>query len=406
MNQKSGQPDAVGLGPSDGSKAASGNPARPRVAAARRVVVKVGSSSLTTPSHRIDPGRVEALVDALAAAQLSGRQIVLVSSGAIAAGLGPLGLTSRPRDLASQQAAASVGQGLLMERYAGHFAAHGLIAGQVLLTVDDTTQHSTYGNVWRTFDRLLEFGAIPVVNENDTVATHEIRFGDNDRLAALVAELVRADALVLLSDVDGLYTAPPGAPDARLVPEVSSFDDLDDLAARSAGRSQSDVGTGGMATKLASARIALGGGIPVVLARGDQVGPALAGEAVGTYFLASADRRPARLAWLAGASRVAGELVLDVGAIRAVTTTAASVLPAGVLAVRGRFEAGDVVRLVDEAGQSYGRGIVNYDADVLPTLLGQGTQELARRLGPRFSRVVVHRDQMVIRSGRPRPPRA
>ncbi|MDR0416588.1 MAG: glutamate 5-kinase [Propionibacteriaceae bacterium] len=380
--------------------------ARPVVAAARRVVVKVGSSSLTTAQHQLDPDRVEALVDALAGVQAAGRQMVLVSSGAIAAGLGPLGLARRPRDLASQQAAASVGQGLLIERYTRRFAAHGLIAGQVLLTVDDTVQHATYGNVWRTFDRLLELGVVPIVNENDTVATHEIRFGDNDRLAALTAELVRADALILLSDVDGFYTAPPTDPAARLIPEVRSLDELDDWAATAVGRSQSDVGTGGMATKLASARIALGGGIPVVLARGDQAGPALAGEAVGTYFHPAAGRRPARLNWLASASRVAGELVLDDGAVRALTQTAASLLPAGLTAVRGQFQAGDVVRLVDQAGRSYGRGLVNYDAAVLPQLFGQGTAELARRFGPRFSRVVVHRDQMVLRHGRPRPPAA
>ncbi|MDR0416179.1 MAG: glutamate 5-kinase [Propionibacteriaceae bacterium] len=387
----------------DAAGGALGPAARPRVAAARRVVVKVGSSSLTAAGH-IDPDRLGALVDALAEAQSAGRQIVLVSSGAIAAGLGPLGLNRRPRDLASQQAAASVGQGLLVERYTRRFAAHGVIVGQVLLTVDDTTQHKTYGNVWRTFDRLLELGAVPIVNENDTVATHEIRFGDNDRLAALVAELVRADALVLLSDVDGLYTAHPDDPAARLVAEVRSLDELDDWAAHAVGRSHSDVGTGGMATKLASARLALGGGIPVVLARGDQARPALAGEAVGTYFHPAAGRRPARLNWLASASRVAGELVLDDGAVQALTTTAASLLPAGLVAVRGQFQAGDVVRLVDQAGRSYGRGVVNYDAEVLPSLFGQGTQALARRFGPRFSRVVVHRDQLVLRHGRPRPP--
>jgi glutamate 5-kinase len=385
--------------PADGTPEAS---ERPQIAGARRLVVKVGSSSLTTPDHRIDPDRVAALVDALAGVQHSGRQVVLVSSGAIAAGLGPLGLAHRPRDLASQQAAASVGQGLLVERYTRRFAAHGLTVGQILLTVDDTTQHSTYGNALRTFDRLLELGVVPIVNENDTVATQEIRFGDNDRLAALVAQLVRADALVVLSDVDGLYTAHPSDPAARLIAEVPSLDALDDLAIETSESGHSDVGTGGMTTKLASARIALSAGIPVVLARGDQAAVALAGEPVGTYFHAAPKRRPARLNWLASASRVVGELVLDPGAVRAVTTTSASLLPAGVVAIHGDFMTGDVVRLVDEAGQSYGRGIVNYDAEVLPTLLGRGTRELAQRLGPQYSRVVVHRDQMVIRRARAR----
>ncbi|MDR1806894.1 MAG: glutamate 5-kinase [Propionibacteriaceae bacterium] len=375
-------------------------PARATIAAAHRVVVKVGSSSLTTPDHRLDPARVNTLVGALAAARAAGREVVLVSSGAIAAGLGPLGLARRPRDLASQQAAASVGQGLLIERYARSFEAHNLTVGQVLLTVDDTTRHGTYGNALRTFDRLLELGVVPIVNENDTVATHEIRFGDNDRLAALVAQLVRADALILLSDVDGLYTAHPDDPAARLIAEVASPEDLDGLTVDTAGRSHSDVGTGGMATKLEAVRIATGAGVPVVLARGDQAAAALAGEPVGTLFHPAAKRRPARLNWLAHASRAAGELVLDAGAVRALTTTAASLLPAGVTAVRGHFQTGDVVRLVAEGGEVVGRGVVNYDAEVLPDLIGHATGDLARTLGPRFARVVVHRDQMVIRRHR------
>ncbi|MDR1078638.1 MAG: glutamate 5-kinase [Propionibacteriaceae bacterium] len=366
---------------------------RQRVARARRVVVKVGSSSLTRPDHRIDPDRLSALVASLAAARRSGREILLVSSGAIAAGLGPLGLRQRPRDLASQQAAASVGQGLLLERYASSFAERGVTVGQVLLTVDDTRRQRSYGNALRTFDRLLELGVVPIVNENDTVATQEIRFGDNDRLAALVAQLVRADVLILLSDVDGLYTMDPRSPGARRIEQVDAIDDLQvDTSARG-----SEVGSGGMTTKLEAARIALTAGIPVVLARADQVEPALAGQAVGTFFPAAAKRRPARLNWLAHASAVAGELVLDAGAVRAVTTTAASLLPAGIVAVRGDFHTGDVVRLVDAEGRTVGRGIVNYDAEVMPELLGHGTRELASRLGPQYEREVVHRDQLVLR---------
>ncbi|MDR1213821.1 MAG: glutamate 5-kinase [Propionibacteriaceae bacterium] len=366
---------------------------RQRVARARRVVVKVGSSSLTRPDHRIDPARLSALVAALAAARRSGREVLLVSSGAIAAGLGPLGLRQRPRDLASQQAAASVGQGLLLERYASLFAEHGVTVGQVLLTVDDTRSQRSYGNALRTFDRLLELGVVPIVNENDTVATQEIRFGDNDRLAALVAQLVRADALVLLSDVDGLYTMDPRSPGARRIEQVDAIEELQvDTSAKG-----SEVGSGGMTTKLEAARIALTAGIPVVLARADQVESALAGQVVGTFFPAAAKRRSARLNWLAHASAVAGELVLDAGAVRAVTTTAASLLPAGIVAVRGDFHTGDVVRLVDAEGRTVGRGIVNYDAEVMPELLGHGTRELASRLGPQYEREVVHRDQLVLR---------
>ena len=199
---------------------------RTAIADAHRVVVKVGSSSLTTPEGGIDPERIERLVDALASLRLAGREVVLVSSGAIAAGLAPLALKSRPRDLATQQAAASVGQGLLMGYYTHLFGARDLGVGQVLLTVDDVTRRGNYKNAYRTFGRLLELGVVPIVNENDTVATHEIRFGDNDRLAALVAHLVHADALVLLSDIDALYTSNPHRPGATRITDVHGDDDL------------------------------------------------------------------------------------------------------------------------------------------------------------------------------------
>src|SRR4249919_1904510 len=214
------------------------------LAGAKRIVVKVGSSSLTTATGGIDDARVDALVDALAAARSRGFEVVLVSSGAIAAGLAPLGFTSRPRDLARQQAAASVGQGLLVHRYTNAFARHGLRVGQVLLTVDDVTRRGHYRNAYRTFAKLLELGVVPIVNENDTVATTEIRFGDNDRLAALVAHLVHADALVLLSDIDGLYDAHPTDPGSSLVTDVATEADLDSVSIGSAGAA--GVGTGGM----------------------------------------------------------------------------------------------------------------------------------------------------------------
>src|SRR3712207_6307674 len=254
---------------------------RGAIAGARRVVVKVGSSSLTTTAGGIDPQRTDMLVQALAAAKAAGREIVLVSSGAIAAGLAPLGLKARPRDLATQQAAASVGQGLLMGYYTQLFAGYGIEVGQVLLTVDDVTRHSHYRNAYRTFGRLLELGVLPIVNENDTVATHEIRFGDNDRLAALVAHLVHADALILLSDVDALYTTKPSLPGAVKITDVRGEGDLAGIDVQSRG---SAVGTGGMITKIEAARIATSAGIPAVLARADRVAEALTGEAVGTQF--------------------------------------------------------------------------------------------------------------------------
>jgi glutamate 5-kinase len=368
---------------------------RQRIARARRIVVKVGSSSLTSVDGGIDPQRIGRIVDALAAARKDGRDVVLVSSGAIAAGMGPLGMRTRPRDLASQQAAASVGQGLLVEQYAALFALQGFTVGQVLLTVDDTTRQGTYRNALRTFDRLLELGIVPVVNENDTVATQEIRFGDNDRLAALVAHLVRADALFLLSDVDALYTAHPAAAGAERIAEVRNIDEL------SADTTQvgSAVGTGGMTTKLEAARIAVGAGIPVVLAAAEQVSEALAGQ-VGTVFHPSGKRRSSRLNWLAHASRPTGELELDEGAVKAITKGKASLLPAGITAVRGAFHAGEPVLLVDPAGAPIARGIVNYDSDVLPALLGRSTKDLARELGIEYEREVIHRDSLVLRKPR------
>lgn len=358
-------------------------------------MVKVGSSSLTSPEGGIDPGRIAVIVEALVGARADGREVVLVSSGAIAAGMGPLGMRSRPRDLASQQAAASVGQGLLVEEYARQFQRHGLAVGQVLLTVDDTTRQGTYRNALRTFDRLLELGVVPVVNENDTVATQEIRFGDNDRLAALVAHLVRADALFLLSDVDALYTAHPSSPGSERILEVTNLDELTaDTSRRGSG-----VGTGGMTTKLEAARIAVGAGIPVVLAGAESVTEALAGV-TGTVFHPAGKRRSSRLNWLAHASQPAGELELDEGAVRAITKGKASLLPAGITAVRGTFHSGEPVLLVDPQGLAVARGIVNYDSDVLPDLLGRSTKDLARDLGAEFEREVVHRDSLVVRKPR------
>ncbi len=364
------------------------------VTGARRVVVKVGSSSLTTAAGGIDPHQVSALVDVLAAARERGSEVVLVSSGAIAAGLSPLGLKRRPRGLAAQQAAASVGQGLLVHRYTEELARHGLIAGQVLLTLDDVTRRAHYRNAHQTFTKLLELGVIPIVNENDTVATTEIRFGDNDRLAALVAHLVHADLLVLLSDVDGLYDGPPHRPGARLIEEVRSEADLEGVSIGTVGAS--GVGTGGMLTKVEAARIATGAGIPVVLTSADHAAAALAGEHVGTLFHATGKRRSTRLLWLRHATDAKGSVVLDAGAVRAVVERRASLLAAGITDVVGGFDAGDPIDLVGPDGAVVARGLVNFDAGELPALLGRSTQDLKRELGAAYEREVVHRDDMVL----------
>ena len=377
---------------------------------ARRVVVKVGSSSLTTDG-RIDEGRIAALAGVLAGRVRCGRQAVLVSSGAIAAGLAPLRLARRPRDLATQQAAASVGQGLLVAVYAAAFARHGIQAGQILLTADDLMRRAHYRNAQRTLNRLLELGVLPVVNENDTVATDEIRFGDNDRLAAQVAHVVRAGALVLLSDVDGLYDFDPRHPGARRISRVGSRADLDGVTlgrppgrealprpgtvtVRTAGSVR--VGTGGMATKVDAALIATEAGIPTVVAGAGQAVAALDGEPVGTYF-APHDRRPAtRQLWLAHAASARGTLTLDEGAVRALVVRRASLLPAGITGVEGSFDAGDPVDLSDPDGHVVARGLVNYDAAEIPALMGRSTRWLAARKGPGYEREVVHRDDLVI----------
>jgi glutamate 5-kinase len=365
---------------------------RQAVAAARRVVVKVGSSSLASADGHLDGDRVDALVAALAALRSEGREVVLVSSGAIAAGLGPLGLARRPRDLATLQAAASVGQGALVHRYAAAFAAHGLRVGQVLLTAEDVVRRAHYLNARRTLDRLLSLGVVPVVNENDAVATAEIRFGDNDRLAALVANLVAADLLVLLSDVDGVYDRDPRLPGATLLPEVT-LAALDGVAA---GGSGSGVGTGGMATKVDAARIAAGSGVHVVVAAASAVAAAARGEGVGTYVPAAGARTGSRLLWLAHASTPAGRLLLDDGAVRAVVERRLSLLPAGVTGAEGEFAAGDPVELVAPDRRVVARGLVNYGSGELPALLGRSTRDLAAELGPAYEREVVHRDDLVL----------
>ena len=389
---------------------------RADIATAARVVVKVGSSSLTTPDGEIDGMRIGALAAALSARRQNGGQVVLVSSGAIASGLVPLGLSKRPRDLATQQAAASVGQGLLIARYTAAFARYGIRTGQVLLSADDLMRRTHYRNAQRTLDRLLELGVLPVVNENDTVATDEIRFGDNDRLAALVAHVTRARALILLSDVDGLYDGDPRRGEAQRITEVRDRADLDGIrlgrglkagqgaqgaqgtqGAQGAQDNQKAQGIGGMATKVEAAMIASAAGIPTVVADAASAATALGGGSAGTYFAAARGRRPAtRLLWLKHAAVAHGSLRLDHGAVEAVVKRRASLLPAGITGVEGTFDAGDPVNLSDENGTVVARGLVNYDAAEIPSLMGRSTRWLASKLGPEYEREVVHRDDMVI----------
>lgn len=365
---------------------------RAQLREARRLVVKIGSSSLSSVAGGLNVERLNALVDLLAGLHKQGRDVVLISSGAIAAGLKPLGLRRRPRDLPHQQAAAAVGQGLLVERYAERFQTHDIVVGQVLLTVEDFTRQMSYENASRTLGALLRMGVVPIINENDTVATHEIRFGDNDRLAALTAQLVHADALLLLSDVDSLYTAHPDDPEAQRVSFVADAEDLQ----VDTSRTGSALGSGGMTTKLQAAQIAASAGIPVVLTSADQASPALAGEAVGTAFAPIDRRRPRRLLWLAYATNAQGRLHIDPGAVDALLERKASLLAAGVTHVEGDFLAGDAVDIVAPDGQVIARGLVSFDAKLLPKMIGKTSHQLAAELGDDFEREIVHRDVLIL----------
>ncbi|WP_336923687.1 glutamate 5-kinase [Aquipuribacter sp. SD81] len=365
-----------------------------RLLAPGTLVVKVGSSSLATATG-VDGVRLDGLVDLLAARRAAGpdRHLVVVTSGAIAAGLPALGMARRPGDLAGLQAAASVGQGRLLARWSSSFERHGMVTGQVLLDLDDLVRRHHYLNARATLARLLQLAAVPVVNENDTVATDEIRFGDNDRLAAFVAHLVQASALVLLTDVDALYDRPPTRPGAR---RLAVVDDPGEVGADLGTGAGSAVGTGGMRTKVDAAAIAADAGVPTYVTATDRFADAVAGADVGTWFRARERVMPARTLWLAHVAVPRGRLVLDDGAVRAVVDRGASLLPAGVRSVTGAFDVGAVVELCDEAGAGVARGIVQYAAAELPRLMGRSTHDLRADLGPGYGREVVHRDDLVV----------
>ena len=367
---------------------------RPELGAGDRLVLKVGTASLVDATGRPDDDRLATLCSGIAELKSSGVDVILVSSGAIAAGLTPLGLSSRPSDIPSLQAAAAVGQGRLLARYARLLGDHDHVAAQLLLTQHDFMHRQQYLNARNTLDRLLSLGAVPIVNENDTVATDEIRFGDNDRLAALVAHLVHADLLVLLSDVDGLYDGQPGKPGTRLIEVVRDASEVEGLDI--AHVSSSKVGTGGMVTKVEAARIATAAGIPVVLTSAANAGIALAGDKVGTRFEPTGRRRPTRLLWLAHASETKGGVHLDEGAVRALTMRKASLLPAGITEVTGSFKAGDPIDVIGPDGTVIARGVVNYDSTELPALLGRSTHEIAAELGEEYEREVIHRDDLML----------
>ena len=371
--------------------------ARRQLGRVRRLVVKVGSGLITTAGAGADAGRIETLAADIAAVT-KGRDVVLVSSGAIVTGMARLGLGARPRSIPDKQAAAAVGQSALMWHYEAAFKRHGVAVGQVLLTAQDISDRARYLNARNTLAALLRFDVLPIVNENDTVAVEEIKVGDNDNLSALVAALIDADLLVLLTDVDGLYTDNPARnPAAEPLDMVEAVTDEITRLVWDDGASGS---VGGMATKLQAAQKAAASGVPMVIANGRQRGilaRILAGETVGTYFAPRADRLAARKRWIAFAVPPQGRLTVDAGASRALTRDRKSLLPSGLVAVDGDFASGEVVAVLDAAdGREFARGLVNFDADELRKIRGAKTQEIEERLGYKSFDEVIHRDNLVI----------
>lgn len=362
-----------------------------------RIVVKIGSSTLAGDDGGIDRDYVDSLVGQLCDVRSAGSAVVLVSSGAILAGMEVLGLDSRPDDMASLQAAAAVGQARLMHLYADAFAARGVPAGQVLLTRHDTGHRESYLHARDTFERLLAMGVVPVVNENDTVAVDEIRIGDNDTLAALVATMVSADLVVLLSDIEGLYDADPRiADEAQLLDRVDEL--TDDLMA-AAGGAGSHVGSGGMATKVEAAKVLMRAGIPMVICDGrreDAVRAAAEGEPVGTFFAGGEGSIGARKLWIALGRKAAGEVTIDDGACEALLKRGKSLLPAGVVAVIGVFKAGDAVVLRDRSGALIGRGLSELSSAELDRIKGMRTSDIEAGHPDIATTEVVHRDRLVI----------
>lgn len=372
------------------------------VRAADTVVVKVGTRVLAREDGSLGDENVAGIADQLAALVREKRKVVLVSSGAVAAGMGRLGWKRRPSDLAELQAAAAVGQSRLIESYNKALAPHGLNAAQVLLTAEDLQHRSRYLNVRNTLLALFRCGAIPIINENDTVAVDELQisFGDNDRLAALVTNLLRAPLLVLLSDVEGLYDRNPADPEARVIPVITSLDEAQrKLVHDPAAGERVQLSRGGMGSKLRAAGIAARAGENVIIARGRRPNvlvEILSGAEVGTLILAEGRTVGSRKRWIGAAAPPRGRLLLDAGATTAVQSQGRSLLAVGVTTVDGNFVKGDVVSLCDAAGVEFARGLVNYSAAQMITIAGQPTDKIAELLGRCPYDEVVHRDNLAV----------
>lgn len=372
---------------------------RERIARARRVVVKIGSALLTDPVNGLARERIRVWCAEISRLLGEQRQILLVSSGAVAEGVARLGLGARPATIHGLQAAAAVGQMGLVEAYEQAFSAHGRRTAMVLLTHDDLADRQRYLNARATLTTLLDFGVIPIINENDTVATDEIRFGDNDTLGALVTNLLEADLLIILTDQKGLHERDPRVDPAA--PVVACADAADPRLDGMIGVGAGQFGRGGMFTKIKAARIAARSGADTVIVGGHEPGVLagiLEGRSLGTLLCASVTPLVARKRWIAGQLKPKGELILDDGAVRAVIHRGVSLLPVGITAVRGTFVRGDVVRCVDARGTLIAQGLVNYSSDEASRLAGVASAEIQGRLGYRLEAELVHRDNLVVMS--------
>lgn len=363
----------------------------------RRVVVKVGSRVLTDENGMLDTAIIRGLCDDMANLMGNGIQVVLVSSGAIAAGRSLLGMTERPRTIPQKQAAAAVGQTQLMRAYEEAFSRHRIVVGQLLLTAEDLASRCRFLNARATIDELLSSGVVPVINENDTVAVDEIKFGDNDNLSALVTNLTEAGLLLILTDIDGFYSSDPKInPEARLISLVHGINrDVE----KAAGGTGSSVGTGGMATKIAAAKKAGKSGVPAIMACGHKKGvisAAVSGEDVGTLFLPAGEGINRRKHWIAYTLRPSGRIMVDRGASMALLEKGTSLLPSGVVGVEGRFERGACVRICEESGGEIARGLADYGSAEIERLAGHRSSDIEELLGYRYGDEVVHRDNLVL----------
>lgn len=365
---------------------------------AKRIVVKVGTSTLTHATGKLNLERIEHLVRQLTDLRYQGKEVVLVSSGAIGAGMGKLNLDKRPKTIPEKQAIAAIGQGILMQLYEKLFSEYGQIVAQLLLTKADMDDRRRFLNARNTLITLLQLGVIPIVNENDTVAVEEIRFGDNDTLAALVGTLVDADLLILLSDIDGLYTADPRKyPEAQLLQVVEAVNDTIENAAGDVG---SKFGSGGMATKISAAKVATNAGIPMIIANGAEdniIRRLIHGEQLGTLFVARELKTHLRKNWIAFGSKVEGVIVVDDGAKEALIAKGKSLLPSGILSVSGGFSSGAVVSITDSQGREFARGITYYSQSELEQIKGVKCKEICGILGYKDYDEAIHRDNLSLR---------